>query len=77
MITRIDGVGSPLARAMSAVPVLAVSAPHILGLTPLEAWVEVGALVLIVLFAGWILIRRLRRRGSTEDAFDSSGRLAR
>jgi hypothetical protein len=51
------------------------SATQILGLPATEGWALIGGgVAAFALFLSWILIRRGRRRGSTEDLFDSSGR---
>ena len=51
---------------------------RILGLPALDGWALIGGATLVALFLViWALLRRGRRRGSSEDTFDSSGRPAR
>ncbi|MGA7861273.1 MAG: hypothetical protein WCB19_05395 [Thermoplasmata archaeon] len=54
------------------------SSTRILGLPALDGWALIGGATLAALFLViWALLRRGRRRGSSEDTFDSSGRPAR
>jgi hypothetical protein len=54
------------------------SSGKILGLPPIEGWSLIGgAVMLLAFFLYWTLLRRSRRRGISEDIFDTSGRPAR
>jgi hypothetical protein len=73
------GTGVTLGAAVSlqgASPIESASA-GLLGLPPIEAWGIVVGILIVAALLFWGLLRRGHRRGSSEDAFDSSGRPSR
>ncbi|MFZ0829710.1 MAG: hypothetical protein WCB18_00460 [Thermoplasmata archaeon] len=64
----------PLPAAAASRLKRVVALATVLGLSSSAEWTLIAAVVVVgVLLVGWALLRK-RRRGSTEDLFDTSGR---